>query len=754
MRSHKLHFEALEDRSLPAVLLNPYTVYFQDTDGDFAQVRINKPLFTEETVNEILHFDTGSVDGSQDIRQQLQLIDLWEWRTQLTNLDISVTLQSTAEHTGNHRVDVGGIAARVWSGPGGQSMGDITVAGDLGYLSVGYNVGDTLAMRRLHVYSLGQRDDSQGGILDHNHHVSQIKEINLAGDVESIEVDEDIVKVSVGHSIYIAPYRAHINSIRVGGSIFSSQFNLGSVDDFYIGGDITVFGTKTNSSELTAIGAERIKRMEIVGSIVTSGLPDCLAGITISYVDLLTVRGQVLTDQSGSISKTYLSFRSAIFHGNVSGGVGGLSWGPNAGIELIVDSLITPVQQFGTLTFKGDMQAAIIVKKNLNRLEVQGTMFSDAMRHASFIQIDPEARVKEIIIRNGIRTAVANEGQDLIASSGRLDSVTVYGDVNLQADLTGEHYLLPRIIANTGTYRFFGNVSNLDFQVSSLLSLEITGNSINCPIFSHGYIGRVTIGGNYTAQTGLRHFGIKAVLSINSIVIHGNVQIEQATSGMNFVAGYVVPGTPPVKANLREFIVRGNFTADSRFDPYDDSRSDVPGIYVSGLSNRISIGGNLVNANIFVTGVSRRNAVNSLTVGGDIVNSVITAGRSLYSETEGHAISSGFGAIRIRGSMVSSVVAAGISAGPDFRFFTEDDQRLSQITSSYGLAVIHSFRVDGTITAETDLDRRYGVMTDWIKHASVAGDRLYLLSGPRNDLILFDALQRVRITERLLGYAY
>jgi hypothetical protein len=55
--------EPLEARIAPATLLNPTTVTYQDIDGDNVTVKLNKAVLDESTINDVLKFSTGAVDG-------------------------------------------------------------------------------------------------------------------------------------------------------------------------------------------------------------------------------------------------------------------------------------------------------------------------------------------------------------------------------------------------------------------------------------------------------------------------------------------------------------------------------------------------------------------------------------------------------------------------------------------------------------------------------------------------------------------
>src|SRR5262245_47606157 len=73
----RLAVECLELRDVPATLVSPTTVTYQDVDGDNVVVRLSKPLLTAVNVDNVFTFAGGTpVNGDNTTKQQLQLIDL------------------------------------------------------------------------------------------------------------------------------------------------------------------------------------------------------------------------------------------------------------------------------------------------------------------------------------------------------------------------------------------------------------------------------------------------------------------------------------------------------------------------------------------------------------------------------------------------------------------------------------------------------------------------------------------------------
>src|SRR5262249_33073452 len=104
--------EQLEGRLTPAKLVSPTTVIFQDVDGDDVTVKISRPLFTANNVNNVLKFDTGSVNGITSTKQQLT--DVFPFALGPSANGIGVSITASRDNSGNggdNHVNVGQIDA-------------------------------------------------------------------------------------------------------------------------------------------------------------------------------------------------------------------------------------------------------------------------------------------------------------------------------------------------------------------------------------------------------------------------------------------------------------------------------------------------------------------------------------------------------------------------------------------------------------------------------------------------------------------
>src|SRR5205085_6255815 len=72
----RLCLEPLERREAPATLVSATKLTYQDVDGDNVAVTFSKPILNAGNVNSVFLFNTGTVDGSNATKQQLQEINL------------------------------------------------------------------------------------------------------------------------------------------------------------------------------------------------------------------------------------------------------------------------------------------------------------------------------------------------------------------------------------------------------------------------------------------------------------------------------------------------------------------------------------------------------------------------------------------------------------------------------------------------------------------------------------------------------
>ena len=133
----QLRLERLETREVPATLVSPTTLTYQDFDGDDVKVVFSKPILGSTMIaNSIFTFDTSNVSGGNATKQQLQTIDL-------TVLAVGVTTGTTITTTATRNAVNGGdgFAALGQINASSLNLGLVKIDGDLGRVFAGDGMG-------------------------------------------------------------------------------------------------------------------------------------------------------------------------------------------------------------------------------------------------------------------------------------------------------------------------------------------------------------------------------------------------------------------------------------------------------------------------------------------------------------------------------------------------------------------------------------------------------------------------------------
>ena len=309
--------EPLESRIAPATFVNPHIVTYTDLHGDAVTIDSSLPIFTSSNASSLLHFNTGSVNGSNTTDQQLQTVDLTSLTSkQVSGDSISVTYHQTV--AGQSFANVGFIESNF-------SLGHVTVQGDLGRIEAGVigpaNVS-SVGLTSLSVYSLGAQGTTTqatgGNLLS-----------SIYGSIGTITVQQDILnaQIVVTSNTDGAVTNGNVSSIHIGGNLTGtvnttdSESNVitsgnittsGNVGSIFIGGNMNG-GSGTSSGSLKIGG--RLGSLTVDGSIIgytvsgdTTGQGASSASVTTGTnfpttggIGSVTVKGSVIGgDGAGS----------------------------------------------------------------------------------------------------------------------------------------------------------------------------------------------------------------------------------------------------------------------------------------------------------------------------------------------------------------------------------------------------------------------------------------------------------------------
>jgi hypothetical protein len=101
-----LKLERLERRLVLASRLNDFTVVYQDMDGDDVTVLASLPVFTPANVATVFKFSQGSVNGDNNLPQQLQRLEFAGFPSHALD-GLSITASSNQQSGGDGRINVG-----------------------------------------------------------------------------------------------------------------------------------------------------------------------------------------------------------------------------------------------------------------------------------------------------------------------------------------------------------------------------------------------------------------------------------------------------------------------------------------------------------------------------------------------------------------------------------------------------------------------------------------------------------------------
>lgn len=635
--------EPLESRIAPATFVNAHIVTYSDLSGDKVTINSSLPIFTggsSGNVNTILHFNTGSVNGSNTQDQQLQTITLGSG-VAANHDSLSITVAG-----GKSYADVGYINSSY-------ALGNVTVQGDLGGIQAGVegpasitNVG----LANLTVHSLGAQGTSTqaaGGTL-----LSSI-----FGAVGSITVQTDFVNAnfSVASNTTGTAVNGNIHSIYIGGNLVggadtpgldNSTINSGyistsgSVGSIYIGGSIEG-GSGANSGSLSIGGS--IGSMTIGGNIAgyqvtgdTTGQGAGSASISTGSAFLasgsigsLTVKGNIIGgDGAGSAE---ISNSSGINAGNIGtvkiGGsvTGGI--GANSAEFYSGSGSIGPVTIGGTLTggsgansgeIDGALLGSITIGKGLvgSSGNASGSIFSNngigaisilsggitggtaANSGAIIAGFAPTSRGSETvssIVIHGDLTSTATAGEFTTNSPGQINSAVPIGTLTIYGSLIGS------ASADSGAVIDSEPISHLAIHTNGTQdpgSLEGGAGNASGQVTALSF-STISIAGQITGSTGTGSGVVSASLGIGSISAGG------LAGGIGNESGQITATETIGSVHLTGAIAGGAGTASGGIFAGDNVGPIVASslTYGTGVgSGQISVGGNLTSLSF--TGVS------------------------------------------------------------------------------------------------------------------------------------------------------
>ena len=649
--------EPLEGRIAPAILLNAHTLTYNDIDGDAVTVTFSKDIFdmTSATLPTALaavfkftagKAHTGAPNATDDVNQQLQLIDLGAVpSTAIGGVQVSrvagVSFTVSAETNAGSGLPLGdGFTAIGAIKAGNNGLGTVVIDGDLGQIDAGTGTS-RVGVGILVAQSIGKFGTSTQVASPTPDLTSEIK-----GRLGRLVVFEDVKGyIHVVDSTRVEPsgvkitQRGTIGLVTIFGSLvgdplvaaasdntgrIDSSFNIGTV---VIGSDATdgIFGGGgKNSGAITALNA--IGRVTVNGNIeggAAEGSGSISSNGIIGYV---TIGGDLkggIGKSSGTVRSVgamgYITVGSAADHHDIIGGSGEGSG------AIVGSSTIRHVHVFGKVIGMGLRAGGIFAGGNLSSAIVDGNLTGGTGISSGVI--DGARGVGPILI-----------GGDIVGGDG----------VNSGAVVAGEALARIRVIGDVAGGNGFG-------------SGAIVGG--HDPATAVRTLGSVTIGGALTGGDGISSGTIRSGGSIAAVLVGTALQSGLAIEGGNGALSGTIFAESGISIVAALRGVAGGVGAGSA------------SIHATGLLGRVVILGDLAGGAGAESGAifSHENATAARPVAGDIGTVTITGNllgageRSALIEADGILGRATVGAIQGGTGAFSGAIVSGagfVRSGP------------------------------------------------------------------------------------------
>ena len=717
--------EPLESRIAPATFVNAHIVTYVDTSGNHVTIDSSLPIFTSGNADSILHFNTGSVNGSNTTQQQLQTVDLLDLTSkQITGDNISITVKEAGAYT-----SVGYIESPF-------ALGHVTVQGDLGRIEAGENgsfPANYVGLSSLTVHSLGAQgiatQAAGGNLLS-----------SIYGSIGSITVQQDMTnaQIVVASNSDSIPSNGNIGSVFIGGNLTGTVNGTDAQSNVITSGNITTDGNVGsilivgNMAGGSGIGSGSLKiggklgSLTVDGSIIgytvagdTTGQGASSASVTTGTnfpekggIGSVTVKGSITGgDGAGSAEFTNSTINTAGAIGSITIG-GSLTGGSgnNSAEFLNTGGGIGPVKIGGTLTGGSGQDSG-----ELNAVTIGSISIARGIAGSSGINsglINSANGIGAITISaGGISGGTAADSGAILAGTAptsvgveNIPSIVIYGDITSTAasgTLTTQTPGQINSAVPIGYLIIHGSVigsagdnsgSIIDSEPIGHVTLLANGTSDHGSILggagnASGEIsalsfGSVSIAGQIAGQASGGGSSSGILVSSEGI---GSVAVGGITGGSGSGSGQINVGSTIGSVHVTAAIAGGGGASSGGIFAIDNIGSIVAGslTYGSGTgSGQIFVGGNLTS--LAFTGVPMQ----STTVSGLVDVTGYAAAISVKGDVAGTGADTGLFNIggTINSFSISGALRGGAGADSGSIFAGLDDtSRIGSISIAGGI---------------------------------------------------------------------
>ena len=689
--------------------LDAQTVRYVDEDGDLATVHISKGSLTFSGTAPVLTFGTANPIGGR----VLQKIDFTNSPlffndsdagngTQHMDLFVTADAQPGFSASGgksNGQVDVGFIQAGIPQGDLFQIFNnidfrDITIEGDLGKIIVGDQVTDR-AVQNLNILSHGARGTATGAPDNNSLFLAGIANVVVGGDWNGL-------LQSVGGDLGDIENLVIKGALRGGSATGSGQiFFTGTLINATIGSIIggtgatsgAIFGNFTNDSTVgsgSSIGTVRVLG-DIVGGFGANSGKILAPNIDTVIVGSKNAPGNLIggAGTESGVIQAGTTLGKVIIKGNVIGGAE-----RNTG-EIFGGDSLGSVRVTGSMRGgAGDDSGSVVSGGAIASVTVLGN-------------IDGGAGLRSGAVHAAAALTTFQLGSDVpAATGGNLHGGAGVGSGAIQVGTDfGSGVVFGNVVGGSGNNSGGFNVSGM------LTNLEIKKNlegGSSSPSGTSG--GATTVSGT----------GFITASRIGTLLIDGDLK-----SGTNNGTSLAGSGTVRAAGDIASLVIGGNIVGNAT------TRVVIAAGGAAEAAKNQTIGGLVVKGG---------------TAFADILGGYggVSAANPLGDQTNADAQ---MGTIKFNGAVFATNVVAGIDAGVDGRFGTDDDEVISGLGVTDDTTVqstIARLIVKGAVTPNTDT---FGVVAQIITAAKIGTTSVVLNPTAQDDLELGPAGSKFRLRE-------
>jgi hypothetical protein len=513
--------ELLESRIAPATLTGQLLTY-TDTDGDKVAITISKGALTPT----MFTFDTGSVDGDNAVRQQLQLIDV-SAAAGVDGADIKMRVRKAGG--GDGLAHVGRIKSIL------HDLGNVTLKGDLGGINCGDEDAATgPALKLLNVRSMGALGTTTqvGG--------SDLVS-NIRGSLGALKVSGDIQDATISVTNANDATDGSIGSVIIGGSLIGRGafdgylFTGGDIGSLKIGRDL-LGGFDEQSGEISCLG--NIGPVTIGGDVIGRAGFESGRIFSAGTMGAVKIGGSVV----GGAGNDGGQIRSDGTMGNVRIGrdlVGGAgaggghveSIGPMGDVRIGGDIIGGTGGSNGRVTCNGTIGdvriggnviggiglfSGLVSGAGMGHVRIGGDVIGASGEGASVTdsgEILSTGRIASVTIMGSLIAGTDNSSTGVVLRSGAIIADDDIGPVKIGGSIVGNSTNPALIIARgqeeSPTTGFDTAIASLsvggDVRFAKILagfsSFNFPGSIFLDPTNADASIGGVTVGGNWVASS-------------------------------------------------------------------------------------------------------------------------------------------------------------------------------------------------------------------------------------------------------------